>query len=55
MATKSKIVEPSFRLGSGRYIQEAGATSLVGQEVLRLRASRPLDLMGEHGEAVAGD
>lgn len=55
MATKSKIVEPSFRLGSGRYIQEAGAVSLIGQEVLRLGASRPLVLMGEHGEAIAGE
>lgn len=36
MATKLKIVEPSFRMGCGRYIQEAGALTQAGAEAARL-------------------
>ena len=44
MATKSKIAESSFRLGAGRYIQEDGAISLIGDEIARLGKSRPFIL-----------
>lgn len=36
MATKSEVIESSFRLGSGRYIQESGAASRLGEEIVRL-------------------
>lgn len=47
MATRSRVVEPSFRLGSGRYIAEPGALSLLGEETLRLHCRRPLVIGGE--------
>lgn len=41
MATKSRIVERSFRLGAGRYIQEEGAILSLGEEVKRLNCRKP--------------
>ena len=41
MATKSRIAESAFRLGVGRYIQEEGAISRLGEEIARLGKSRP--------------
>ena len=36
MAADLKFVDRSFRIGCGRYIQEAGALSFAGREALRL-------------------
>lgn len=47
MATKSRVVETSFRLGGGRYIGEAGAISRLGEEIVRLHCRRPLIIGGE--------
>lgn len=47
MPTASRIPEESFRLGAGRYIQAAGAISLVGEECLRLGKTNPIVLGGE--------
>ncbi len=44
MATKSKVVETSFRLGAGRYIQEEGAISRIGEEIEKLGKSKPFIL-----------
>ncbi len=42
MAAKSTIIEPSFRIGCGRYLQSSGALSCVGEEAARLAAKRAL-------------
>ena len=55
MATKSKIVETSFRWGAGRYIQEDGAARLVGAETLRLKAQKPFILGGKTAFSKARD
>jgi len=47
MATKSKIVESSFRLGSGRYIQEEGAIARLGEELVRLGCKKPFIIGGK--------
>ena len=47
MATKSKIVETAFRFGSGRYIQESGACSLLAEELLRLGCRTPFIIGGK--------
>ena len=44
MATKSRVVESSFRLGAGRYIQEDGAISRIGEEIERLGKRTPFIL-----------
>ena len=44
MATKSKVVETSFRLGAGRYIQEDGAISRIGAEIEKLGKCKPFIL-----------
>ena len=53
MATKSEVVESSFRLGSGRYIQEEVATLLLGDEVLRLGCKKPFILAGKTAWSLA--
>ncbi len=40
MAAKSTIIEQSFRIGCGRYLQSGGAISLVGEEAARLGTKR---------------
>ena len=55
MATKSKIMERSFRLGAGRYIQEDGAARRLGEELTRLRRKKPLILHGKRALAEAGE
>lgn len=47
MATKTKIVESSFRLGCGRYIQEDGAIHRIGEELARLGTRTPFILGGK--------
>ena len=47
MATKSKVVEFSFRLGSGRYIQEDGALLRLGEELARLGCKKPYIIGGK--------
>ena len=54
MPTASNIKEPAWRVGCGRYLQEAGAISLVGEEVRRLGAKRPFVLTTKTPMAVAG-
>lgn len=46
MATKSKVIETSFRFGCGRYIQENGAISRIGAEIARIKHSRPFIIGG---------
>ena len=46
MPTLSRIKEESFRIGSGRYIQENGAIKRVGDEVIRLHADNALVIGG---------
>lgn len=55
MATKSKVVEQSFRFGCGRYIQESGALSRAGEEAVRLGAHRALLVGGKTALSLAGD
>lgn len=47
MATKSKIVETAFRFGSGRYIQESGACSMLAEELQRLGCRAPFIMGGK--------
>lgn len=53
MATKSKIVESAFRLGSGRYIQEDGAISRLAEELKLLGAKKPFIMAGKTAWSVA--
>ena len=53
MPTASRIQEESFRLGAGRYIQQCGAVSLVGEECVRLGAKVPLVVGGATALAIA--
>lgn len=55
MATKSRVVESSFRLGSGRYIQENGAIALLGEEVERLGCQKPFILGGKTALSLTKD
>ena len=55
MATKSKVVESSFRLGAGRYIQENGAVSLIGEEIKRLGCSNPFIMGGKTALSLTED
>lgn len=41
MATQLSIKESSFRIGSGRYIQESGCLAQLADEVARLGCARP--------------
>ncbi len=47
------IREKSFRIGCGRYLQERGAITLLGEEVLRL-GTAPLLIGGKRALSVAG-
>lgn len=55
MATALRIAESSFRCGSGRYIQEPGATLRLGEEVKLLRCSRPYIMGGKTALSLALD
>ncbi len=55
MATKSRVVEKSFRLGSGRYIQENGAITLLGEEIARLGCKKPFILGGRTALSITKD
>lgn len=46
MATKSKVVEKSFRIGAGRFVQENGCIKNVGEEVSFLKCSKPFIMGG---------
>ena len=46
MATKSKVVEKSFRIGAGRFVQEDGCIKTVGDEVEFLKCSKPFIMGG---------
>ena len=55
MATALRIAESSFRCGSGRYIQEAGATAMLGEEVARLHCKHPYIMGGKTALALTLD
>ena len=55
MATKSKIVESSFRLGVGRYIQEDGAALRLADEIKLLHCKKPFIMHGKTAMELAGD
>lgn len=55
MATKSKVVEQSFRFGCGRYIQESGALLRAGEEAVRLGAHRALLIGGRTALSLTGE
>lgn len=55
MPTASNIKESSWRVGCGRYLQEAGALSLLGEEVKRLGARRPFILATKTPMALTRD
>ena len=54
MATEAKVVESAFRLGAGRYIQEAGAINRIAEELTLIGKNRPFILHGcQHSALVA--
>ena len=55
MATTSRIVEESFRLGAGRYIHGEGVISLLGEECRRLGASTPIVIGGKTALSITRD
>ena len=55
MATKTKVVESAFRLGAGRYIQENGAVSLVGEEIARLGSKKAFIMGGRTALSITED
>ncbi|MBE6577694.1 MAG: iron-containing alcohol dehydrogenase family protein [Ruminococcaceae bacterium] len=55
MATKSKVVESSFRLGVGRYIQEDGAALRLADELKLIGCKKPYIVHGKNAIAVAGE
>ncbi len=55
MATKSKVVESAFRLGSGRYIQEDNAIARLGEELALLGCKKPFVIAGKTAWSVAGE
>lgn len=46
MATKSKVVEKSFRIGAGRFVQEDGCIKTIGDEVKFLKCNKPFVMGG---------
>ncbi len=46
MATKSKVVEKSFRIGAGRFVQEDGCIKTIGDEVEFLKCNKPFVMGG---------
>ena len=55
MATNFKTVEPAFRTGCGRYLQESGALARLPEEVRRLNARHALILADTTTQALAGE
>lgn len=55
MATNLKIVESSFRIGCGRYIQEDNAVLKLGEEVRRLHCQNPLVIGGKTAFSLTTD
>ena len=46
MATKTRIVEPSIRIGAGRYLQDNGILKDIGKEVLLLKGKKAFVMGG---------
>ncbi len=46
MATKTRIVEPSFRIGAGRYLQDNGILKEIGKEVSLLKCKKAFVMGG---------
>lgn len=55
MATNSKIVETSFRIGCGRYIQEDNAILRLGEELRKLNCRTPLVVGGKTAISITGN
>lgn len=55
MATKSKVVDPSFRIGAGRYIQDDGVIADLSKEIRNLGGSKPFVLAGDNAYALLKD
>lgn len=53
MATKSRVVETSFRFGCGRYIQESGAAARLPDEVRRLHGKSAFIIGGKTALSLA--
>ncbi len=46
MATKARVVEKSFRIGAGRYLQESGVLREIGKEVILLNCKKAFVMGG---------
>ncbi|MBE6703490.1 MAG: iron-containing alcohol dehydrogenase family protein [Ruminococcaceae bacterium] len=53
MATKSRVVESSFRFGCGRYVQEAGAAAMLPEEIKRLHGTNAFIMGGKTAFSLA--
>ncbi|MBE6690882.1 MAG: iron-containing alcohol dehydrogenase family protein [Ruminococcaceae bacterium] len=53
MATKSRVVESSFRFGCGRYVQESGAAARLPEEVRRLHGTHLFIIGGKTAFSLA--
>lgn len=53
MATKSRVVETSFRFGCGRYVQEEGAAARLPEEIRRLHGTHPFIIGGKTAFSLA--
>ena len=53
MATKSRVVETSFRFGCGRYIQESGAAARLSNEIGHLNCRVPFIIGGKTALSLA--
>lgn len=53
MATKSRVVEASFRFGCGRYVQEPGAAARLPEEIRRLHGKTAFIIGGNTALSLA--
>ena len=53
MATKSRVVETSFRFGCGRYVQESGAAARLPEEMTRLHCKNAFIMGGKTALSLA--
>lgn len=53
MATQFSFKESSFRIGSGRYIQDSGCIAQLAEEITRLGCARPYIIGGETALSLA--
>ena len=55
MATSKKVVDSSYRVGCGRYIQENGASAFAGREASLLHMKKPLVIGTRTPLSIVGD